>query len=310
MVEDQPTQGAAEAKTVTVGITSRTIFNLPVWIAQRLGYFRDEGLDVGVQLFLSGDDSRQALQSGAIQVAFAPPEAVLVDVYLRNGPLRIVGGNARRLPHFIIAQPRYKTLADLRGAVFGVISMEEGTTYILPAIANAAGLQPGDYTVSAVGGAPARWQLLQEGKIDVGLQPFPLSYQAEAAGFSNLGWTGDHEPEWQFTSINTDSRWASSNRPTLVSLLRAFRRGSDFMASNPDEAAEIGAEEMRSTVPFTARSLQDNTRLGCLDPKLDWSEQGIARIFEILQETAVIPRDATFDIGRLVDRTFLEASRH
>ena len=34
---------------------------------------------------------------------------------------------------------------------------------------------------------------------------FPLSYQAEAAGFSNLGWTGDFEPDWQFTAINANS---------------------------------------------------------------------------------------------------------
>ena len=294
---------------ITIGITSRTIFNLPAWIAQRKGYFEQEQLDVRLHLFLSGDNSREALQSGAVQLTFAPPEAVLIDVYLRDGPLRIIGGNARRLPHFIIAQPRFRSIADLRGANFGVISMQEGTTYVVPSITRAAGLEPGDYTVSAVGGAPARWKLLQEGKIDVGLQPFPLSYEAEAAGFSNLGWTGDYEPEWQFTSINADQRWTSANRSTTEALLRAIRRGSDDMSSNPDEAAEIGAEEMRSTVPFTRRSLQDNARLGTLDPLLDWSEAGIARIFAILQELDVIPKEARFDIQRVVDPSYLLASR-
>ena len=68
-----------------------------------------------------------------------------------------------------------------------MLSLNEGTTYLVHRLAGAIGLKPGDYEVIAVGGAPTRWKLLQEGKIDAGLQPFPLSYEAEAAGFTNFG---------------------------------------------------------------------------------------------------------------------------
>jgi ABC-type nitrate/sulfonate/bicarbonate transport system substrate-binding protein len=65
----------------------------------------------------------------------------------------------------------------------------EGTTYIVQDIAKAAGLTPADYKISVVGGSPMRWKLLQEGKIDVGLQPIPNSYEAEGRGLhqSRLG---------------------------------------------------------------------------------------------------------------------------
>ena len=58
--------------------------------------------------------------------------------------MRVVAGNAGKLPHFIIAQPQIKTLAQLRGANFGVISEHEGTTHVIPEIAKAAGLAAGD----------------------------------------------------------------------------------------------------------------------------------------------------------------------
>jgi len=40
--------------------------------------------------------------------------------------------------------------------------------------------------LSVVGESPTRWKLLKDGKIDVGLQPIPNSYEAEAADFTNL----------------------------------------------------------------------------------------------------------------------------
>lgn len=294
---------------VAIGLTSRTIFNLPAWIAERRGYFVDAGLDVSLRLFDSGDASREALRSGAIQIAFSAPEGVLIDAYLRDGPLRVIGGNARRLPHFIIAQPRIKKLADLRGAKIGVISLREGTTFIVPTICRAAGLTEADYKILAVGGAPARWKLLQQGAIDAGLQPFPLSYQAESAGFNNLGWAGEFEPDWQFTAINADTRWTTAHREATERLLHAIRKGSDEMYRDPSSAAKIGAEELNAPIDLTLRSLEDNARLGVLDRALDWSEQGLARIFSILQQAGEIPIDETFNIARITDDSYLAASR-
>ena len=68
--------------------------------------------------------------------------------------MRIIAGNSQRPPHFIIAQPEIKTLADLKGKLMGVVSMHEGTTFFVPDIAKKAGLNAGDIRVEAVGGSP------------------------------------------------------------------------------------------------------------------------------------------------------------
>ena len=138
-------------------------------------------------------------------------------------------------------------MAQLRGAHFGVYSNEEGTTYLLADIAKAAGFPQGEYKVTAVGGAPARWEALKSGRIDVGLQPFPLSYVAEAAGFSNLGPLLRIVPDWQFTTINSNELWAKQNSQIVASFLRALRNGQAYMEAHPEEAAEIATEELRTT---------------------------------------------------------------
>ncbi len=235
---------APAADVVNVANVSRTLFSLPFWVAQHRGFLKAEGLETTSSILDNAEKINAALRAGTMQIAMGTPEAVIIDAY-NGGTLRLIAGNTGKLPHFIIARPHIKSLKDLRGANFGILSEKEGSTYVVQDIAKAIGLTPADYTMTAVGGAPTRWKLLQAGKIDVGLQPFPLSYIAEDAGFTNLGSVIPFVPDWQFTTINADMTWAAKNRDVVVRFLRAVQRGRDFMRTNPQETAEIAAKELQ-----------------------------------------------------------------
>ena len=148
----------------------------------------------------------------------------------------------RKPPLFLIAKPSIKTFADLRGANIGALSLTEGSSKLLIKMAKAEGLAAADLKINAVGGAPARQIMLKEGKIDAGMQPLPLNLEAEALGFTNLGWAGKYEPEWQFTTVNVNGDWARKNPRVATGFVRALLRGQQFIWSNPDEAAQIAAE--------------------------------------------------------------------
>ena len=161
---------------VNVANVSRTLFSLPLWVAQHRGFMKEEGLETTSHILDNAEKINAALRAGHD-----------ADRHGHAG-----GGDHRRLQgrHAAASSPatpascrtsssrgpHIKTLADLRGANFGILSEKEGSTYVVQDIAKAIGLTPADYTMTAVGGAPTRWKLLQAGKIDVGLQPFPLSY--------------------------------------------------------------------------------------------------------------------------------------
>jgi ABC-type nitrate/sulfonate/bicarbonate transport system substrate-binding protein len=295
------------ADPVKVALVSRTLFNMPAWVAERKGFLKEDGYKFSLILTPSAEDLNSKLRSGAYQLSISPPETVMVESAKPESTVRVIAGNAGKLPHFIIAKPEIRTMAQLRGAHFGVYSDEEGTTYLLADIAKAAGFAPGDYKVTAVGGAPTRWEQLKAGKIDVALQPFPLSYQAEAAGFTNLGPILRIVPDWQFTTINVNAPWAKQNSRAVTSFLKALRKGQAYMEAHPDEAAQIAAEELRTELSLAKRALADSSTYGILNIEL--SGAGLARMFQALKEARQIRSERKFDMNDFADTSYLEASK-
>lgn len=298
---------APGAAALKVAIVSRTIFFMPLWVALAKGYFADEGLNVTADIVNNAETINAQLRAGAVQVAISSAEAVIEHAF-KGGTFRIVASVAQKPPHFVIALPKIKTTADLRGASFGVLSLHEGTTFLVHDMMASLGFSPGDYKIDNVGGAPTRWKLLQEGKIDVGLQPFPQSYEAEAKGFTNLGAIGDYVPNYEFTTVFVDDAWAEANRDALVRFLRAMRRGEAHMRAHPDDVVDIAMAELQTSRPNAERALADERRLAIMPQGLSVSEAGLGRVYETLRKHGLIP-DQPFDMSKFVDRSYLEAAR-
>src|SRR4051794_37981903 len=77
------------ADTVHVANVSRTLFSLPLWIAQRRGFMKDEGLETTSSILDNAEKINAALRSGEMQIAMGTPEAVIIDGY-NGGTLRII----------------------------------------------------------------------------------------------------------------------------------------------------------------------------------------------------------------------------
>ena len=101
---------------INVALVSRTVYYAPVWTADQKGYFKDEGIDVQFDLYDNAEKISDAMHAGDKQIAIASVEALVIDAF-KSGKFRIVASVAQRPPHFIIAQPVIKSLADLRGKV-------------------------------------------------------------------------------------------------------------------------------------------------------------------------------------------------
>jgi len=290
----------AMAEPLKVAIVSRTVFYVPLWIAQQQRY-----IDATIEVYNNAEKINEDLRSGKVNIAVGTPEAVMIDAF-KGGSLRIVGGNAERLPHFIIARPQITQWADMRGAKVGVLSLNEGTTYLVHRMMSANGFKPGDYEVLAVGGAPARWKLLQEGKIDAGLQPFPLSYQAEAAGFTNFGPITQYVQNYLFLTINLDAQWAARNEQAVVAFLRGLRRGLETMNKDRGVAVATAAKELNTTPALAERALDDTERLRILSQDLSVSQPALRGTFDTLVGVGLLPSDARFEPARMVDTRYLE----
>jgi len=287
------------AEPVIVATPARVIFVIPFWIAERNGYFQAEGIEPKLQIGGQTGPLTEQLRSGKIHFHIGGPDGVLIDA-TKGGPLRILAGVVRRPPLWLIAKPSIKSFADLRGANIGVLSLTEGSSKLLLKMARVEGLLPGDIRLTAVGGAPARHKLLQEGKIDAGMQPLPLNYEAQALGFNDLGWAGTYEPDWQFITVNASGDLLKSNPELAAGFMRALLRGQRFLVENPDAAAKIAADVLGTPLPLAARALSEAMRLGIFDPNLDVSEPGLRNMHMNMKVDGTVPRDAAFNLAKFV----------
>jgi ABC-type nitrate/sulfonate/bicarbonate transport system substrate-binding protein len=300
---------AAVAQTpLRVGVVSRTVFYLPAWTAEQQGFFRNAGLAIDIDVYDGSDPIFDDLRANRTQIGIASIESVVAGA-ASGSNLRIIAGSAQRPPHYIIAQPEIKSFADLKGKTIGVVSMHEGTTFFIADIARAGGFALSDVKVEAVGGSPARARLLKERKIDAGLQPYPLSYEAEADGFTDLGPIANLVPDYQFTAIMVDQTWANAHRDSVVAFLRAFRRGTEYMFVHPEKSALLGAKELHTTEAYAARALADTARMDIMSRDLSLTDTSMRRVFSTMQSAGVVAKDAVYDAAKFTDMTFLNESR-
>jgi len=289
---------------LAVGLVSRTYFNMPLWIAQEHGFFADEGLEVEATIFGNAPQVPPLLD-GSLQVFIGSPELAIQNA-VEGGPLKIVAGNAGKLVHSLIARAPFKRVSDLRGRTIGIFTDKEGTFFHVKAMLAAHGLHyPGDYEVKHTGGVPPRHKALLAGEIDAGLQSVPWNYVAEEAGMNNLGDVIDYVPDWQFVSINVNSRWAAANRGVLVRFLRAMMRGTAWLYANRAAASAIAARELPAPLHHAERAWDFFTGTNALTRDSSVNTKGLAAVIATLKETGLLAPDAPADPAAYIDDSYL-----
>lgn len=244
-------------KSLRLAAVSRNYFNLPIWLALHEGLFAAQGIDVALELHEPIDTVDERLRAGAVEIACGVTEHVILDRE-RGGSQEIVAGNVNRLPFSLIAAKHIKCFEDLRGGTIGVSSVQAGSSSLVMKMLATHGLEHGrDYRLLACGPILARWEKLQAGEIDAGLQGAPLNHIAIDAGFTDLGDPRADFPDFQFTSLNVDARWASANRPTLVAFLRGWIRAHRRFYAARAAARRVAVAETGIAADYADRAWRD-----------------------------------------------------
>ncbi|MBR0751585.1 ABC transporter substrate-binding protein [Bradyrhizobium jicamae] len=230
---------------------------LPVFVAEQSGIFMRHGLKVSLKRMGTVDKATAAIKNSEADLAITPPEGAIANA-IAGGRLRIVAGNANRLPMTLVAHSRIKKIEDLRGCVLGTSSMMEGTAiYTMEMLARHGLKYPGDYEFAVVGVHPERWQALQDGRIDAAVQPVPLNFVAIDAGYSNLGEVTDVIPEIAFTAMIGADDWLKQNRESVRKLLTALAEATAevYDESRDELVLPILAEITKSSEAYSRRAL-------------------------------------------------------
>ena len=221
-----------------VGITF-----FPLSVAQELGYVREEGVDLDLQVVNGSSALVQQLAAGNAQMGvILAPNTLLgfaegvrykafYDFLTRNT------FDVRVLPGAPISK-----LADLKGRNVGTIDLTRGDLPLLRAQLQRAGLNPArDVLFVALGPTMSvHAQALKEGKVQALNLSWNNTVSVEAAGGKLKCVTCDSE-ELQLASETTVATEAvyRQDRRYVVGLGRAMAKATLFAETNPDAAIAI-----------------------------------------------------------------------
>ena len=161
---------ALEKSKVTVAVGGKNLlYYLPLTIAEQLGYFKAEGLEVTIVDFAGGSRALQAVVGGSADVVSGAFEHT-VNMQFKGQRMRafVLQGAA---PQIVLGiNPKtmagFKTLADLKGKKVGVTAPGSSTNVMLNFVLAKAGLKPSDVSVIGVGAGNGAVAAMRAGQID------------------------------------------------------------------------------------------------------------------------------------------------
>lgn len=225
---------------IKIGIISPTFGHAPFYVARDKGFFRNEGL-IGEVIVMNRDDLiLQSLVSDSIQFGNISPSALLParDQGLTN--VKMIAGSFNGTTYSIIAQSKFKTLEQLKGAKLAVSSLQAGSTQVLKYILKQRGLlYPRDYALLRAGGTTLRWAAMQTQQVDATILAEPVSIIAQEKGLTNLGDAYKLVPGYQLAGVWIKEEWAKKNRDLTLRFVRAFHNALTWLHDNRSEAIEL-----------------------------------------------------------------------
>lgn len=229
--------GGQELATVRLA-NSRISSDAPFWIADRLGYFRGEGLKVEFLQFNSSETMMPMLSTGQIDVAGGAAGAALYNAVIRGADVRAVADTGSDPPGYgwamllvrseLVKSGRFKTIADLKGmTVCGAAQASSSAPQLMHVLAK-AGLKFTD--VKRIALPYVQHQIaLQNGAVDATLTVEPYATLAVESGAA-VKIMGDDQfyPNQQVSVLLYSGPFIKAHRDLALHFMRAYIKGSRY----------------------------------------------------------------------------------
>ena len=189
--KNRPDEVPAAMAPIKIG-TLGTEDSLPLWAAEKMGYFGVEGIkSLEIVRFQSAQERDAAFASGAIDafmgdiIAAANLEASGKKVTIAT----VMLGGDQSQGRFGVVVPPKSTVADLKALANVPVGTSSATIqeYVLDGLMAEAGVSADQVKVEEVKKVPVRFELLMAGKLKAAALPEPFLTLAEQGGAKLVG---------------------------------------------------------------------------------------------------------------------------
>ena len=289
-----------DLKKITVAEVAHSIFYAPMYVADSLGYFEEEGIDADIILTSGADSVAAAVISGDAEIGFCGSEQ---SIYIYNGGekdyLVNFAGLTKRDGSFIVGRTNKEfNINDLKGS--HIIAGREGG---MPAMTlaytlneNGIKLNELNFDTSIAFASMSGAFISGTGDYVALFEPTALQLEKEKSGYvvASLGKLGGEVP---YTTFQAKKSYLENNTDIIRGFNKAIQKGLDYTFSHSDsEIAEV------ITDYFPDISIKDLTEVIKRYRENDsWykttyiTEEGFERVQDIMKNSNKLDKSVPYD---------------
>lgn len=295
------TEDSGEKTTLKVGMAGKDIKTVCVILAQELGYYEEEGLDVQFETVANLNDGVTALSQNKLDVlpfGFIPSATFISQ----GADVEIIGGTISEGSQAIVTKENkdmIQELEDFQGKRVGFMRPETGQI-IMKSLIREAGLDlEDDVEFIAMDSFASIVEGVSKGEIDIGFVNSNYGYVAQQSGLAIAFDVGDYAPD-TVCCRQTASRDAVENkRDALVSFEIANLRAYETYLNDRETTIQTLMEYSGQDEGYVEAAMYN----GVMIPGLDPNTNKIEEMYEAMKANGDIDADTEVDIADYVDST-------
>jgi NitT/TauT family transport system substrate-binding protein len=308
---------APEKKKITIAVGGKNLFYyLPLTVAERKGYFKDEGLEVEIPDFAGGAKALQALVGGSADMVSGAYEHT-INMVAKKQPIKAVVLQAK-YSSIVLLLPKdkaakYKGPADLKGLKIGVTAPGSSTNMFVNNILAKGGLKPADVSIVGVGTGSGAFAALDRGEIDAISNLDPVISQLEATGKfvavadsrTEKGMNDIYGGDYHASVIYITDEFIRKNPNTVQAVVNAMVRADRWIAkATPQEIVDLMPAEFKAGNPTLYKEALLKNMIGYSEDG-QMSLKAAQNVYKVLVqfEPSVIAA-GKMDLNQTFDNTF------
>jgi sulfonate transport system substrate-binding protein len=307
-----------ELANVRLAVGGRSgLFYLPLTVTERLGYFREAGLDVEIADVQAGARALQAVVGGSADVATGTFDHT-IQMQAKNQPVVAVV-QFGRIPGFVLGviaakAAFYKSPQDLKGKNIGVTAPGSSTHFMAAYLMVRNGLKPDDASFIGVGVTSTAVAAARRGEIDAIVSSDPMVSIMESEHLIKVvadtrtaeGARAVYGGPYPAGVLYATPAFIEKNPRTVQALVAAFVRGLNWIATHsPEEIARLMPEDYAlGNASVYVRAITASKPMYSPDGR--FAREGAETALRVLKEFDPAVKGATIDLAKTYTDVFVE----
>ena len=294
-----------DSKTIKINEVTHSVFYAPLYLADALGYFKDEGYKIELTNGGGADATMAAVLSGSADVGFCGPEAAIyVDIGGSSDSPKVFGQLTKRDGSFLVgrtAQPDFKW-SDLEGKE--ILAGRKGG---VPAMTF-------EYTLKQQGvTAKLNYDVafnLMTSAFDSGVADYCTMFEPGASEFQAAGKgyivasVGAAAGEVPYTCFAAKKSFIDKNPEKIDAILRSVTKAVKYINENDAQtvAEKIATYFAGTSVSALKVSIENYKAIDAWVTDMAMKESALDRLQDIMESAGELTRRVKFDDVVLTER--------